>query len=86
MSSYVPPVLGLAALALLIAALSLRIRLRAVARRARGVSVLDFGADLELPRRLHSRSYQIALYLTMKSQQREPAPTAARVNASAASR
>ena len=88
MSAYVPPALGLFALiALVFAALRLRVKLRAVAKRKFGVSVYDFGADLELPPRLHSRSYKIALYMTMKSLPREPAQApASRINVSAASR
>ena len=40
--------------------------------RGLGVRVYDFGADLELPADLESRSYRFALYLTMKSLPREP--------------
>ncbi|MDE3177940.1 MAG: hypothetical protein KGM15_17710 [Pseudomonadota bacterium] len=87
MSAYVPPALFLVAmLALFVAALRFRVKLRAIAKHGLGVSVYDFGADLELPQRLHSRSYQIAIYLTMKSLPREPAEKAAgRVNVAAAS-
>ena len=73
MSDYVPPALGLFALVVLVfAALRLGVKLRGHARRGLGVSVYDFGADLKLPSALHSRSYQIALYMTMKSLPREP--------------
>ena len=86
MSTYVPPALALAtALALLAAALRLRLKLRAVAKRGLGVSVYDFGADLQLPRKLHSRSYRIALYLTMKSLPRECDDKPGSVNVSPAS-
>ena len=88
MFAYVPPALGLFALfALFVAALRLRVKLRAIANRRFGVSVYDFGANVELPPRLHSRSYQIALYMTMKSLPRAPCQEPAeRVNARAASR
>ena len=65
--------LGLIASAFLILAiLGASVKLRSGLRRNLGVSVYDFGADLKLPPTLHSRSYQIALYLTMKSLPREP--------------
>ena len=57
----------LIALALVLAAVMVGVKLRTASRRGYGVKVYDFGADLTLPRTLHSRSYQIALYLTMKS-------------------
>lgn len=52
-------------------ALFLKVKLRGVSARWFGVRVYDFGADFKLPRALHSRSYQFALYLTLKSLPRE---------------
>ncbi len=57
---------GLPALAALVTFLvlrRLRVKWRAASSRGRGVRVYDLGADVALP----SRSYQLALYLTMKS-------------------
>ena len=67
-----PVVFALLGLALILAALLAGVKLRAASRRGYGVKVYDFGADLTLPRALPARSYQIALYLTMKSLPREP--------------
>ena len=64
-----PPIYGLLALvavALIVALARLSVKVRAASSRGRGVRVYDVGADLALPSR-HARSYQIALYLTMKS-------------------
>ncbi len=72
--------------ALFVAAVCLNVKIRAASTRWIGFRVYDFGADLKLPPTLHSRSYQIALYLTMKSLPREPvAPPAPVVKARAAS-
>lgn len=87
MTAYSVSALGAAALviaALLFAAALAGVKLRAASRRGCGVSVYDFGADLTLPRALPARSYQIALYLTMKSLPREP--QAPKVSARAAAR
>jgi hypothetical protein len=73
MSDYVPPALGLLALALIVLGVRAGVKLRSIRQRGFGVSVYDFGADLKLPPPLNSRSYQIALYMTMKSLPREPA-------------
>jgi hypothetical protein len=70
---------------LLVAAVCAGIKVRGASRRGFGVQVYDLGADLTLPRTLHSRSYQIAFYLTMKSLPREPAP-APKLTAPAANR
>ncbi len=65
------PAYGMLALAVVVltvvAALAVSVKLRAIAGRAPGVRVYDFGAELELPSTLKSRSYRFALYLTMKS-------------------
>jgi hypothetical protein len=58
---------------LLVVLLALSVKVRAISGRRLGVRVYDFGADLQLPPTLHSRSYRFALYLTMKSLPREPA-------------
>ncbi len=82
-------VLALALLAALIfvAARRTKVKIVAMSRRLQGVRVYDFGADLKLPPSVHSRSYQIALYFTMKSLPREPIETPApRVSATGASR
>jgi hypothetical protein len=73
----VPPLLVVFGALLLFAAVCVGVKLHAAARRGFGVRVYDIGADLTLPRALHSRSYQIAFYLTMKSLPREPAPAPA---------
>ncbi len=92
MPAYPPAAYGVFALVLvaavlIVAATRVRVKLSAASRRLRGVSVYDFGADLKLPPSAHSRSYQVALYLTMKSLPREPADAPApRVSARAASR
>jgi hypothetical protein len=72
--------------AFLVAAVCAGVKLRAASRRGFGVRVYDLGADLTLPRRLHSRSYQIAFYLTMKSLPREPVAGARKISARAAIR
>jgi hypothetical protein len=82
----VPPLLIVGGALLLVAAVCVGVKLRAAARRGYGVHVYDLGADLTLPRALHSRSYQIAFYLTMKSLPREPAPSASKLTTPAASR
>lgn len=66
----------------------LNVKFRVASARWIGVRVYDFGADLNLPPTRHSRSYQIALYLTMKSLPREPIEpqSAPRISARAASR
>ena len=70
---------------LVLALLSGGVKLRSASRRLLGVIVYDFGADLRLPPTVGSRSYQIALYLTMKSLPREPVETPApRVSAPSA--
>jgi hypothetical protein len=87
MSVISTPVLGLTALALcaaaagLIALLRFNVKVQSVSRRLLGFRVYDWNADMKLPMR--SRSYQIALYVTMKSLPREP--SAPRVGAPAAS-
>jgi hypothetical protein len=80
------PLIFAAGALLLVAAVCFGVKLRAAARRGFGVQVYDIGADLTLPRALHSRSYQIAFYLTMKSLPREasPAPSAQKLTAPAA--
>ena len=63
------PIYGLLVLACLgaiVAAARAGVKFRAAFHRFRGVRVYDLGADVALPSR-HARSYQIALYLTMKS-------------------
>ena len=65
----IPPLYGLLALALvalIVVVARAGVKFRAASSRGRGVRVYDVGADLALPSR-HARSYQIALYLTMKS-------------------
>lgn len=57
---------------LFVALLAISVKVRAFAARRLGVRVYDFGADLELPATMKSRSYRFALYLTMKSLPREP--------------
>jgi len=52
---------------LVVAFLIVNVKFRAVSGRGLGVRVYDFGADLRLPPTLHSRGYQFAVYLTMKS-------------------
>ena len=79
----VTPYLIAAASLLVVAAVCVGVKVRTAARRGCGVQVYDLGADLTLPRALHSRSYQIAFYLTMKSLPRESAP-APKLNAPAA--
>jgi hypothetical protein len=65
--------LALAVIALLVVvALAINVKVRAFTTRGLGVRVYDFGADLELPSAMKSRSYRFALYLTMKSLPREP--------------
>ena len=64
--------LALAAVALFIVVLQVSVKLRAAAARSRGVSVYDLACHVDLPARLSARSYQIALYLTMKSRALEP--------------
>jgi hypothetical protein len=64
--------LALAAVAFVIAALRVSVKLRTAAARGRGVRVYDLGCDVDLPARASTRSYQIALYLTMKSRGAEP--------------
>jgi hypothetical protein len=95
MPASLPPALGLFALVLtaggviVVAAVCLNVKFRAASCRVVGVRVYDFGADLKLRPSLHSRSYQVALYFTMKSLPREPPDPATpppRVNAPAASR
>jgi hypothetical protein len=71
---------ALGSLAIVVAALCVRVKVRSASRRGLGVRVCDLGADVVLPRGLHSRSYQIAFYLTMKSLPREPAAPAPKVN------
>ncbi len=73
----VTPLLVVAGLLLVFAAVCVGVKLRAASRRGCGVQIYDLGADVTLPRALHSRSYQIAFYLTMKSLPREPSPAAA---------
>ncbi len=82
-ASGVTPYVAAAGAVLVFAAVCVGVKLRAAARRGFGVHVYNLGADLTLPRSLHSRSYQIAFYLTMKSLPREPAP-APKVTADAA--
>ena len=74
--------LALAAVVLVIAALRVSVKFRAAATRSRGVRVYDLGCHVDLPARLSARSYQIALYLTMKSRALEPAerPVSGRVS------
>ena len=63
------PIYGLLALLLIgviVAAMRMGVKFRAAFHRFRGVRVYDLGADVALPSR-QARSYQIALYLTMKS-------------------
>jgi hypothetical protein len=68
--------LALVVVALVIAVRRVSVKLRAAAARGRGVRVYDLGCDVEFPARLSARpaarSYQIALYLTMKSRAPEP--------------
>jgi len=78
-------VLALVVLLAILGAVLVGVKLRAASRRGCGVKIYDFGADLTLPSRLHSRSYQIALYLTMKSMPAE-ADGASNVSARAATR
>ena len=58
---------------LLVLLLAVSVKVRALSGRRLNVRVYDFGAHLDLPPTLHSRSYRFALYLTMKSLPREPA-------------
>ena len=71
-----------AAALVLVALLVISVKVRALTGRRFGVRVYDFGADLELPPTLHSRGYQFALYLSMKSRPCRSAE--ARLNARAA--
>jgi hypothetical protein len=73
----------LVALAALAALLSRNVKLRSASRRWLGFSVYDFGADLDVPSPLRSRSNQIAFYVTMKALPREN--TAAPAKAAAGS-
>jgi hypothetical protein len=70
------PAYGMLALAaaglIVVALLSINVKVRTFTARRLGVRVYDFAADLELPATLRSRSYRFALYLTMKSLPREP--------------
>jgi len=68
---------------LLFILLAVSVKFRAFSGRRFGVRVYDFGADLDLPPALHSRSYRFALYLTMKSLPREPSEPHRRVSAAA---
>jgi len=81
------PAYGMLALSigalLLVILLAVSVKVRAISGRRLDVRVYDFGADLELPPTLHSRSYRFALYLTMKSLPREPADTHRRISAAA---
>ncbi len=87
MSLISTPGLGMTAFALcsaavgLVALLRFNVKVQTVSRRLLGFRVYDWNADMKLPMR--SRSYQIALYVTMKSLPRES--TAPRVGAPAAS-
>jgi hypothetical protein len=84
------PALGWLALAvlalLLLAALVVTVKVRLLSARGLGVTVYDFGADLRLPPVLRSRSYRVALYLTMKSLPRDGAEPSSSFNAPAPSR
>lgn len=73
MTALISGLLALATVALIIVGLRVGVKLRAAAAQGRGVRVYDLGCDVDLPARLSARSYQIALYLTMKSRAREPA-------------
>ena len=75
-----------AAALLLLILLVVSVKVRAISGRRFGVRVYDFGADLSLPPPLHSRGYQFALYLTMKSLPREPVEASRRFSAPAAPR
>jgi hypothetical protein len=81
------PAYGMLALSvvalLLVALLAVSVKVRALSGRRLNVRVYDFGAHLDLPPTLHSRSYRFALYLTMKSLPREPAEPHRSVNAAA---
>jgi hypothetical protein len=68
---------------LLVVLLALSVKVRAISGRRLDVRVYDFGAHLDLPPTLHSRSYRFALYLTMKSLPREPDEPQQRVSAAA---
>ncbi len=63
---------GTIALVIIVVVLGVSVKLRAAAGRGRGVRVYDLGCDVDMPARLSARSYQIALYLTMKSRTAEP--------------
>lgn len=71
------PAYGMLALSvvamLVVILLAVSVKIRAIFNRRFGIHVYDFSADLNLPPALHSRGYQFALYLTMKSLPREPA-------------
>ncbi len=73
--------LALFILAVIVAVTRASVKIRTAAGRGRGIRVYDLNADLALTSKMHARSYQIALYLTMKSRSAE-----ARVSARAASR
>jgi hypothetical protein len=78
------PLLGLLALfilAIIVFAARANVKIRTAKGRGCGVKVYDLNADLALTSKMHTRSYQIALYLTMKSRSAE-----AQVSARAASR
>lgn len=49
----------------------LSIKFRTTSKQIKNVRIYDFSADLKLPMR-RSRSYQFALYITLKSLPREP--------------
>ena len=90
MTNATPPAYGALALAavalLVVAVLIASVKVRMLTTRWLGVRVYDFGADLKLPPVLRSRSYQIALYLTMKSLPRDESDPPAPLNAPAPSR
>jgi hypothetical protein len=71
---------------LVVLLLAVSVKLRAISGRRFGVHVYDFGAHLDLPPTLHSRSYRFALYLTMKSLPREPAEPHRRISVAASPR
>ena len=81
------PAYGMLALSvvalILVVLLAVSVKVRAISGRRLNVRVYDFGAHLDLPPTLNSRSYRFALYLTMKSLPREPAEPHRRVSAAA---
>ena len=74
----------LAALAGFGALVAGNVKLRSASRRWLGFRVYDFGADLNVPSPLRSRSYQIAFYVTMKTLPRASSTALPRTSAAPA--